>query len=496
MTSFPVRLLLPADAAARGLLSGDQRLAGLVAHDPCDPGALLASAREAADRELDRDALAAALSVGLLRLEAPPAAHAAAARLRDRGVVAVVTGQQPGLLGGTALVLWKALAAAAMARRLEAEGVPAVPVFWHASEDHDQAEADHVGWPARGAVERLRLSLPGDGRMLSRVPVPAAAGPLVESVLAGLVSGPGLAPLQDVLRPRPGETFGAWVGRLLARVLGAQGIVVVEPDDLRALGAQVTSFDRAHPGRLRATLAPAEALLEEAGYAPPLALRRDALTFDVDEAGRRVPPPLSGACGTSWNVVSRVLAQDLALPVAAQVCGPAELGYVALLRGAHGLLGLPQPLAVARPGVTIVEAPVRRACDALCVDPAAVVRHGESALGSAAEPAPESLERLGDAIAALPPGRSPAAQRRRAALEREARLFAAALEREAAEADEARTKRVATAVSALRPQGRLQERVVSFLPWYAAGGDAVIGRLIDLLGTADPVHHVLRTEDL
>jgi len=58
--------------------------------------------------------------------------------------VAVVTGQQVGLFSGPAYTIFKALTAVRMAQELTGRGIPAVPVFWLATEDHDLAEVDHA----------------------------------------------------------------------------------------------------------------------------------------------------------------------------------------------------------------------------------------------------------------------------------------------------------------------------------------------------------------
>src|SRR3979409_1043325 len=64
-------------------------------------------------------------------------------RLAAGEVLAITTGQQPGLFTGPLYTIYKALSAAALARRLERErGVPVVPVFWVAGDDHDFAEAN------------------------------------------------------------------------------------------------------------------------------------------------------------------------------------------------------------------------------------------------------------------------------------------------------------------------------------------------------------------
>src|SRR5258706_649642 len=66
-------------------------------------------------------------------------------RLAAGEVLAVTTGQQPGLFTGPLYTVHKALSAIALAQRLERErGVTVVPVFWVAGDDHDFAEANHA----------------------------------------------------------------------------------------------------------------------------------------------------------------------------------------------------------------------------------------------------------------------------------------------------------------------------------------------------------------
>ena len=84
-------------------------------------------------RRVDRDVLAAVLP--------GPGRD----RLAAGDVLAVTTGQQPGLFTGPLYTVYKALSAIAVARELERErGVPVVPVFWVAGDDHDFAEANHA----------------------------------------------------------------------------------------------------------------------------------------------------------------------------------------------------------------------------------------------------------------------------------------------------------------------------------------------------------------
>ena len=65
-------------------------------------------------------------------------------RLAQPGTVVVASGQQVGLFSGPAYTIYKALHAAKLAAWLTANGLPAVPVFWLATEDHDFAEVNHA----------------------------------------------------------------------------------------------------------------------------------------------------------------------------------------------------------------------------------------------------------------------------------------------------------------------------------------------------------------
>ncbi len=56
------------------------------------------------------------------------------------GAVAVVAGQQPGLFTGPNYTILKAITAIKLSAALNEAGLPAVPVFWVASEDHDYEE--------------------------------------------------------------------------------------------------------------------------------------------------------------------------------------------------------------------------------------------------------------------------------------------------------------------------------------------------------------------
>src|ERR1700738_4514169 len=107
----------------------------------------------------------------------------------ERGAVAVVSGQQVGLFGGPAYAVYKALTAIRLAEELSEAGIPAVPIFWMATEDHDLDEVRHVTWVDSGKLVRFELPDAVAGRPVGQVRL----GPAIEEHVKraiGLLSGP------------------------------------------------------------------------------------------------------------------------------------------------------------------------------------------------------------------------------------------------------------------------------------------------------------------
>lgn len=451
---------------------------------------LAAAVRCASERVMPRAELATAIVARLEALGAPPESVAAARRIAEPKSVVVVAGQQPVLFGGPGLVWAKACDALALARAIEKEhGVPAVAVFWNASEDHDHAECDHVRMDLGAEVELLRVPLPNDRRMLSRVPVPPEARALLETLRAKFPQGPSRDEVLAGLEPATDDTMGSWFSRILLRLLGREGLVVVEPETLRPFARAVVEHEIARPGELAATIRRAESDAVAKGEAKALDLARDELFFLVDDAGRRVRVTREGAAwrsddgrvlstaqmralppeAFSWNVAARVLAQDVALPVAAQVCGPSEIVYCARLAAAHELLGVPSPSLVRRVEWTFETARTQRLQRDLGMTWPEIAERGARATALAFE-TPDAVGRLREIASALPTDGSAAVQRRRAALVRDIDAYLEALKGDATERDKVRTDRMRRLLAAVLPDGEGQDRRLSPLPWFAAEG--------------------------
>lgn len=301
----------------------------------------------------DARPLADALGVQAARFGAGPAQLANVEKLRA-GARAVVTGQQVGLFGGPLLTLLKAATAVARAREATGRtGMEHVPVFWLATEDHDLEEVDQVALLGKTTLETLRLGLASDGTEVGGV----ALGEDMAAVLEQAKELLGYGPICDVLAECyvAGETLGGAFGRLMTKLFAGHGLIVMD--------AAGRDFHRLGAGALRAAIEGAaeleEALLartrelEGAGYhAQVLVKAGGSLLFLVSEKGRR--EALRRLGGDAWragtrsyttlelveilaseperlspNALLRPVFQDMILPTAAYVGGPAEVAYFA-----------------------------------------------------------------------------------------------------------------------------------------------------------------------
>ncbi len=498
---LPWEILAPARRLFLAHLRGDAAARGLLGGRGVDDGAAAAAAEERRRLPLPRRGeLAADLGSYLAALDAPGPSRAAAARLADPACVAVVAGQQPGVAGGPLLAFAKAAAVVDLARRLEAAGAgPVVPVWWIASEDHDFAEAgDVLLAPGLRGADLLGPD-PRDRRMLCRVPAPLTP-PAAERLGGGEFAGAVL----PLFLNAPGDDLGTAAARILLRLLGGDGLVVVEPRIVSRFARGILEIDVRRPGTLAAAVRDGNARVRAAGYETVLADPGGALHFRVDGEGRRTrgggteEDLADPAARLSADAALRVLAQDAVLPVAAQVCGPTELEYLAAIHPARAAAGVFAPCAVPRPGITILEARVEEALLGSGAGLESLLRDGEEALALSAagdDPLAATARRLRadlDGSAGDPAALAAAVRSRLGRVRDGLEDLAAAAERAAAErrgTGESRRRRV---LDALLPGGVPQERAWSLLPFLLRHGPDLWERIVTDLSGPEPGHRVIR----
>jgi len=486
-----------------------------LAHLRADPGALAlfgrgrddaAVAAAAAERRAvplpHRAALVDALAAYGRSLGAPAAALEAAARIADPRTVVVTGGQQPQVGGGALFAFAKAAGVVALARRLEAAGAgPVVAVWWVASEDHDVAEAGDVRLAAELGGSDLLAAGSADRRMLSRVPAPA----LPADRLGGGEFAPAVLPL---FAPPRGAALGRAAAAVFSRLLGPKGLVVVEPHVVAPLAREVFARDVRSPGDLAAVVREGNAAVRAAGFEAVLADPEGPLHFRVDEEGRRtrgggVEADLDAIDERlSADVALRVLVQDAALPIAAQVAGPTEAEYLAALGPAHAAAGVFRPAVVARPGVTVLGRRMEESLAALGADLGALYARGAAALGTrpsdAADPLASEARRLVADLRRSASGRAalaPAVRRKVEAAERaltELEQAAVRARDEERGVGETRRRKI---LDALLPDGLPQERKWGLLPLMLRHGPGLADLVFDACAGPETGHRVVRPEE-
>jgi bacillithiol biosynthesis cysteine-adding enzyme BshC len=298
------------------------------------------------------------------------------------GAVAVVTGQQVGLFGGPAFSFYKALTAIALAQKLCARGVDAVPVFWLATEDHDLAEVNHSDWlDTQGELRRIEVPAPdAAGRRVGEILLGAPVTAAVESATA-LLRGPAVEEIGGALREayRPGESFGSSFGKLFARLLRGRGMILLDPLDARLHRLALPVYRRAleECGALGRDLVLRGKALEKAGFHAQVKVTEPGTLLFFNVAGQRFPlRPRNGGFSAgrfnfsaqeirdaleatpeavSANVLLRPVVQDTLLPTAAYVGGPAEIAYFAQCQVVYRRLIGRMPAVLPRAGFTLVE---------------------------------------------------------------------------------------------------------------------------------------------
>ncbi len=499
-----------------------------------DADGLLASAERTLGLDRDR----AAVSHVLVAQQEGRGATEAARRARElgeAGAVAVVTGQQAVLFGGPLYVLYKALAAVRLAAVLETRrGRPVVPVFWVASDDHDFAEVRSTAvLDEAGQIRTLRYAPAREpvGQPAARVALDETIVPLIEELARALPAGAN----RDAILARLGECYrpGVSLADAFARLLSSliPGLVVLDPSDpaLKALMAPVLARE------LRER-SPTSRLAEEvgrellaAGYHNQVPVRqgflnlflmdteRRALAFEdgtVEVRGTERHIPFEDALRhvaaqpEDWSpgVLLRPLAQDHMLPTAAYVGGPAEIAYHAQIGPSYPHFGIPRPVLVPRPSLTLVEPSQARALEAeglslsdLQGDPEVVLgrwaREAYPEVEEAFARAREALERdmaavaavLGDLDPTLRGAADSALGRALHPIETLHEKSTRALKKR----DQSRAERLRRTRDALLPGGSLQERGLGLVSLLARHGDAVVDEIRDRMDPWAKGHQVL-----
>jgi bacillithiol biosynthesis cysteine-adding enzyme BshC len=448
-------------------------------------------------------------------------------RLAKPGAVAVLTGQQVGLFGGPAYTVYKALHAVKLAEWLTANGQPAVPVFWLATEDHDFAEVSHV-WVHDGENRpaKVQVAQTSGARPVGEVRLDSPPLSQLRDAMNGLPFVDEAARLVEESY-RPGATMGEAFGALLNRLLAGFDILQVDPmlPEFRRLAAPALRAALESGAELSARLLERGQELTAAGYHAQVHMEAHTSLVFLLEDGKRLALRRHGdgyyasgrafsareladrADSLSPNALLRPVVQDSMFPTAAYIGGAAEIAYLAQSEVIYRAVLGRMPVAVPRTGFTILDARSEKLMARYGLSLPDFF-HGEGALRekiSAKLIPPQLAGALGEAALAV----DGALHRLRAemtgfdgslvrALDKSARKIRYQVEklgrkagRESLARDARASRDAASLYGSIYPEGHLQERLYSILPFLARHGLDLPGRIYEAIELDCPDHRVL-----
>jgi bacillithiol biosynthesis cysteine-adding enzyme BshC len=448
--------------------------------------------------------------------------------LAQPDTVAVVTGQQVGLLSGPAYTVYKALTAACLAKELTARGIPAVPVFWLATEDHDFAEVNHA-WVFDASHQPVKLEINGATTANQPVGEVRLASVPIAGLREALREFPFGAEVADrvAMAYLPGRTMGQAFSELLRDLLSGFGILQINPmaPAVRSLAAPTIRAALEQAPELKKAVLARNRELNAAGYHAQVHVEDETSFFFLLDNARRVAlrkhngnylasdrrfsseELMERADHISPNALLRPVVQDSILPTVAYIGGPAELAYLAQSAVLYRTLLGRMPVPVHRSGFTVVDQRARKLMNRyqLCLND---FFHGEDALRErvAAALVPQGLrgvveetrgalgqavQKLETELAAFDPTLDAAVRKSYGKIAYQLSKIERKVGREMMVRDERAVHDAGYLSGLVYPRKHLQERLYSIIPFLAKHGFALINELAENINLNCPDHQLL-----
>lgn len=368
-----------------------------------DPGALrryypnaVRSHTEVAERipdvlanyKADRNVLCDALRETNVKFGASPETLESIELLRDPDTVAIVSGQQAGLFTGPLYTIYKALSAVQMAECLRRRGFKAVPVFWVATEDHDFEEVSNtfiVG--KKGNVVELRNEPKRcfDNWPVGYVKLDDSIAETIEELFYNITPTEFTDELRSLIDHgwRSGEYYGDAFGRMLTKLLGKYGLIVLCPLNpaLKQLAAPVYVQAIERSAEIVEALQKRSEQLVNDGFPAQVHIGDDYFPLfwqARDDTRNSLKKSKDGTFKTkdgtreftlhelaeiaaheparfSPSVVLRSVVQDYILPTVCYFGGGAEISYFAQSGEVYRILGRPVTTILHRQSFSFVE---------------------------------------------------------------------------------------------------------------------------------------------
>ncbi|CRX38379.1 bacillithiol biosynthesis protein BshC [Estrella lausannensis] len=330
---------------------------------PLSPGGFVRAAARNRHLPYQREALVKALIDYNQQIGNDFAAKDAALTLLQPDVQAVVTGQQPGFMGGPCYTILKAISALSIARRYDA---PAI--FWIASEDHDLDEAaSTLSVDEAGNLKKYRLDHLIRGVALEDIRLGERGFEIVEAFLKEM-----RVPFELPANP----SYSGTIATFLSRLFKGTGLIFIEPKYLKTLCTPFFKKEITETEHVRALFQKEKDSLAPLGGDLPFPKEGETSLFLRSDSGKRerihwvenrfsaggrkiseeelVAIAEKDPARISSSVMSRPVMAAQVIPTAAAVLGPGELNYFLGLKNYFRFHGVSMPWLVPRISSTFI----------------------------------------------------------------------------------------------------------------------------------------------
>jgi bacillithiol synthase len=311
-------------------------------------------------------------------------------KLKTNNSLVVIGGQQAGILTGPLYSIHKVISIIKLAEQKEEQlGVPVVPVFWIAGEDHDFQEVNHVFVPANQKVDKWTYpERVLQKKMVSDIQIDQEkCFSWVQNLIENFGETEHTNTLLDFAKAQISisTTFVDFFANIIMELFKDFGLLIVDSGnkDFRMLQKEFFKKQILHHEAITYKLLEQQKQIAEQGF--PITIeaseananlfyydqklnernlleydrsndcfvgKNGALTFTTEqlvELAEENPAALSN------NVVTRPLMQEWLFPTVAFIAGPGEISYWAELKLVFEHFNIKMPPIVPRLNITILD---------------------------------------------------------------------------------------------------------------------------------------------
>ncbi|MGN8645115.1 bacillithiol biosynthesis cysteine-adding enzyme BshC [Gracilibacillus sp. HCP3S3_G5_1] len=354
-----------------------------------------------------RNALADVLTTLNQRWFAAEATYKNIERLRDENSVVVIGGQQAGILSGPLYTINKIISIISLAREQEELlGIPVLPVFWIAGEDHDFDEVNHIYLPEETELRKYpiidhhkeRTSV--SNRQLNE----EQAFEWLKATFRSLKETAYTKELFYSLRDKLSNatTFVDFFASFVHEIFADTGLILIDSGNSAVRKLESSYFREIIKKQVAISRGVYNSLqsMRTKGYHVSVDANQDDGHLFVEVEGERILLQKNeekwvgknGECQftnqqlleiaeatperLSNNVVTRPLMQEKLFPTLAFFAGPSEAAYWSILKEAFHTVSLRMPPVLPRVSLTFVEEKISKLLDKYHLDVRTAVNNG------------------------------------------------------------------------------------------------------------------------